>query len=57
MPARAAWSGIPAYPHVDWLKTSIRMRDLDGMYRRLQEAEERIATLEERLRSRENDDD
>lgn len=56
MPARAAWSGVPAYPHADWLKTSVRIRDLDGMYRRLAEAEERIAALEERLRAKEDED-
>lgn len=56
MPAGAAWSGMPAYPHGDWLKSSIRMRDLDGMFRRLHEAEERIAALEARPLSRENND-
>jgi UDP-3-O-[3-hydroxymyristoyl] glucosamine N-acyltransferase len=49
MPAGAAWSGIPAYPHGDWLKTSVRLRDLDGVARRLAQAERRLAALEQRL--------
>jgi UDP-3-O-[3-hydroxymyristoyl] glucosamine N-acyltransferase len=49
VPKGAAVSGMPAYPHADWLKSSIRARDLDGLFRRLLAAEERICTLEARL--------
>jgi UDP-3-O-[3-hydroxymyristoyl] glucosamine N-acyltransferase len=49
MPAGAAWSGVPAYPHRDWLKTSARLPDLDSLVRRLQAAEQRIAALEGEL--------
>lgn len=56
VPSGAAWSGVPAYPHADWLKTSVRMRELDSMYRRLADAERRVEALEKRLTPRENED-
>ncbi|MFZ9888724.1 MAG: UDP-3-O-(3-hydroxymyristoyl)glucosamine N-acyltransferase [Myxococcota bacterium] len=56
VPPGAAWSGVPAYPHADWLKTSVRVRELDSMYRRLAEAERRVEALERRLTPREDED-
>lgn len=57
MPAGAAWSGMPAYPHGDWLKTSIRLRTLEQMYKRLEAAERRVAALEARLAAADDGED
>jgi UDP-3-O-[3-hydroxymyristoyl] glucosamine N-acyltransferase len=47
--ADAAVSGTPAHPHIDWLKSSVRYRSLDGFVRRLMHAEARIVELEQTL--------
>ena len=47
MPSRAAWSGMPAIPHRDWLKSSIRFRQLEQMHQRCERLESEIESLRE----------
>lgn len=50
VPSRAAWSGVPAYPHRDWLKTSARLRHLDETVRQIAGLEREIQALRREVR-------
>lgn len=45
MPARAAWSGMPAIPHRDWLQSSVRFRQLERLHQRCQHLENELGAL------------
>jgi len=53
VPEQAAWSGYPAYPHAQWLKTSVHNRHLDDKLKKLtrieREHKARIEQLEAEL--------
>jgi UDP-3-O-[3-hydroxymyristoyl] glucosamine N-acyltransferase len=49
VPDFAAFSGSPAYGHADWLKTSVRLKKLDSMYRQLAEAQVQIENLQNQV--------
>lgn len=49
VPAAAAVTGMPARPHGDWLKATIRVTQLESMAKRLRDAEQALAQLERRV--------
>ncbi|MCP4500050.1 MAG: UDP-3-O-(3-hydroxymyristoyl)glucosamine N-acyltransferase [Deltaproteobacteria bacterium] len=53
VPMNAAWSGYPAYDHMQWLKTSVHNRHLDDTLRKLKKADrkqrEKISIMEKDL--------
>ncbi|MFZ3207641.1 MAG: UDP-3-O-(3-hydroxymyristoyl)glucosamine N-acyltransferase [Geobacteraceae bacterium] len=52
VPAGQSVSGIPAFPHKEWLKASIVLPRLPEMQKTLKALEKRIAELEEKLVAR-----
>jgi UDP-3-O-[3-hydroxymyristoyl] glucosamine N-acyltransferase len=52
VPAGQIVSGIPAFPHKEWLKASVVLPKLPEMHKTLKTLEKRIAELEEKLAAR-----
>ncbi len=47
VPAGETWSGYPAIPHAEWLRTSAALRKLPELLKRVRELEKEIARLKE----------